>query len=127
MLFRSYSQPYRWKEDHWCNVLTGAALSHTIHPTEPRLITHREAARIQGLPDDWNIENSRDYSALEATWGKAVPVQAARWVSRGLKDSLYSNYQETDAEVIGDREYLVNDDDGFSRVGVKRKWYAGVK
>jgi len=119
-----FSQPYRWKEDHWCNVLTGSALEHVVHPTEPRLITHRESARMQGLPDEWNISESRDYSALRAVWGKAVPVQAASWLAKGIKDSLNGNPQGDDAVLIGDREYLIETDKGFSRHAVKKKWYS---
>lgn len=119
-----FSQPYRWKEDHWCNVLTGSALDHVVHPTEPRLITHREAARMQGLPDDWSIADAKDYSALAAVWGKAVPVQAASWVAKGLKNSLEGNPQGPDAELIGDREYLIDADKGFSRHYAKKQWYS---
>lgn len=119
-----FSQPYRWKEDHWCNVLTGSALDHVVHPTEPRLITHRESARMQGLPDDWNITDAKDYSALAAVWGKAVPVQAARWIGEGVKNSLEGNPQGPDAELIGDREYLIDADKGFSRHYAKKTYYA---
>ena len=119
-----FSQPYRWKEDHWCNVLTGSALEHVIHPTEPRLITHRECARMQGLPDDWNIEATRDYSALSAVWGKAVPVQAAAWLGKAIKDALEGQPQGDEAVKIGEREYLIDGDAGFSRHAAKKKWYA---
>ena len=119
-----FSQPYRWKENHWCNVLTGAALDHVVHPTEPRLITHREAARMQGLPDDWDIEGARHYSQLEATWGKAVPVQAANFIAHALKDALDGNAQGDPAEKIGDREFLIDGDKGFSRHAAKKKWYS---
>jgi len=117
-----FSQPYRWKEDHWCNVLTGSALDHVIHPTEPRLITHRECARMQGLPDDWEIESSKGYSSLSATWGKAVPVQAASWLASALKDSLEGNAPDGIAQKIGDREYLIDGDKGFSRQAAKKMY-----
>lgn len=117
-----FSQPYRWKEDHWCNVLTGSALDHVIHPTEPRLITHRECARMQGLPDDWGIESSKGYSSLSATWGKAVPVQAASWLASALKDSLEGNAPDGIAQKIGDREYLIDGDKGFSRQAAKKMY-----
>ena len=117
-----FSQPYRWKEDHWCNVLTGSALDHVIHPTQPRLITHRECARMQGLPDDWEIESSKEYSALAATWGKAVPVQAAAWVASALKDSLEGNTPDGIAQKIGDREFLIDGDHGFSRQAAKKMY-----
>ena len=119
-----FSQPYRWKEDHWCNVLTGSALDHVIHPTEPRLITHREAARMQGLPDDWDIESVRDYSSLSAVWGKAVAVQAGKYIAKAISDSLEGNPQGDAPEKIGDREFLINGDRDFSRHAAKKKWYS---
>jgi DNA (cytosine-5)-methyltransferase 1 len=118
-----FSQPYRWKEDHWCNVLTGSALEHVIHPTEPRLITHREAARIQGLPDDWDIEGARGYQDLKAVWGKAVPVQAARWLGDAIVAALNGEPNGPQGELIGEREWLLNTDKTFSRHAVKKKWY----
>ena len=119
-----FSQPYRWKEDHWCNVLTGSALDHVIHPTEPRLITHREAARMQGLPDDWDIESVRDYSSLPAVWGKAVAVQAGKYIAKAITDSLEGNVEGDAPEKIGDREFLINGDKNFSRQAAKKKWYS---
>jgi len=118
-----FSQPYRWKEDHWCNVLTGAALDHVVHPTEPRLITHREAARMQGLPDDWDIEGAKDYSQMSAVWGKAVPVQAARWLGDAVVAALDGKPNGPQGEQIGDREYLIDTDKGFSRHAAKRRFY----
>jgi len=119
-----FSQPYRWKEDHWCNVLTGSALDHVIHPTEPRLITHRESARMQGLPDDWDIESTRDYSQMQAVWGKAVQVQAAKWLGDALVAALAGKPNGPLGELIGDGEYLHDTDKGFSRHAAKKKWYS---
>lgn len=119
-----FSQPYRWKEDHWCNVLTGSALDHVIHPTEPRLITHREAARMQGLPDDWNISEAKDYSSLPSVWGKAVPVHAARWLGEAIGAALDGEPNGPQGELIGEREWLLDTDKGFSRQAVKKRWYA---
>lgn len=121
-----FSQPYRWKEDHWCNVLTGSALDHVVHPTEPRLITHRESARMQGLPDDWDIEGVKDYSSLQAVWGKAVPVHAARWLGEGIVASLEGQPSGPQGELIGEREYLIDADKSFSRFSAKKKWYSSA-
>ena len=119
-----FSQPYRWKEDHWCNVLTGSALDHVVHPTEPRLITHRESARMQGLPDDWDIEGAKDYSSLQAVWGKAVPLQAAEWLGNAVVASLSGQPNGPQGELIGEREWLLDTDKGFSRQAAKKTWYA---
>jgi site-specific DNA-cytosine methylase len=117
-----FSQPYRWKEDHWCNVLTGSALDHVVHPTEPRLLTHRECARMQGLPDDWDIEGAKDYSAMQATWGKAVPVQAAKWLGDAVVASLSGEPNGLQGELIGEREWLIDTDKGFSRHAAKKRY-----
>jgi site-specific DNA-cytosine methylase len=117
-----FSQPYRWKEDHWCNVLTGSALDHVVHPTEPRLLTHRECARMQGLPDDWDIEGAKDYSSMQAVWGKAVPVQAAKWLGDAIVASLSGEPNGPQGELIGDREWLIDTDRGFSRHAAKKKY-----
>jgi DNA (cytosine-5)-methyltransferase 1 len=117
-----FSQPYRWKEDHWCNVLTGSALDHVVHPTEPRLLTHRECARMQGLPDDWDIEGAKDYSSMQAVWGKAVPVQAAKWLGDAVVASLSGEPNGPQGELIGDREWLIDTDKGFSRHAAKKRY-----
>lgn len=118
-----YSQPGRWASDSWCNVLTGGALLHVVHPTQPRLLTHRECARIQGLPDSWRIEAVRDYSQLGATWGKAVAAQAGRWIGETVVGALAGQPTGESAEKIGDREYMHHMDKGFSRVAARRRWY----
>jgi site-specific DNA-cytosine methylase len=117
-----FSQPYRWKEDHWCNVITGSALDHVVHPTEPRLLTHRECARMQGLPDDWDIEGAKDYSAMQAVWGKAVPVHAAKWLGDAVVASLDGEPNGPQGELIGDREWLIDTDKGFSRHAAKKRY-----
>ena len=117
-----FSQPYRWKEDHWCNVLTGSALDHVVHPTEPRLLTHRECARMQGLPDDWDIEGAKSYSAMQAVWGKAVPVHAAKWLGDAVVASLSGEPNGSQGELIGDREWLIDTDKGFSRHAAKKRY-----
>jgi site-specific DNA-cytosine methylase len=117
-----FSQPYRWKEDHWCNVLTGSALDHVVHPTEPRLLTHRECARMQGLPDDWDIEGAKDYSSMQAVWGKAVPVHAAKWLGDAVVASLSGEPNGPQGELIGDREWVIDTDKGFSRHAAKKRY-----
>jgi site-specific DNA-cytosine methylase len=119
-----FSTPYRWSDRYWANVLTGSALDHVVHPTEPRLITHREAARMQGLPDSWVIEPLQNYSALPAVWGKAVPVQAATWLGEAVNGAIQGNPTGPQGELIGDREWLLDLDKGFSRESVRKRWYA---
>ena len=121
-----FSQPARWPANSWCNVLTGSCLDHVVHPTQPRLITHREAARMQGLPDDWEFSEARGYSALQSTWGKAVAAQAGKWIGDMAFAALEGQPAGPQGELIGDREYLLHTDKGFSRHFVKRTWYPEV-
>lgn len=122
-----FSIPCRWSESAWCHVLTGGALDHVIHPVLERRITHREAARIQGLPDNWRFNEVKTYSQLAATWGKAVAVQAAEWIAKAAKAALEGTPNGPQGEPIGDREWLLSTDAGFSRKTVKNKWYATEK
>lgn len=121
--YMGFSLPARWDANSHCHVLTGSALEHVVHPTQPRRITHREAARIQGLPDDWEFSSIRGYSALSATWGKAVAVQAATWIGEAARAALSGQPSGPRGELIGNREYLLDTDKGFSRNFVKKNFY----
>lgn len=83
-----FNQPARWWADRPANVITGGAVHLVVHPTQPRLITHREAARIQGFPDDWHIFPVRHAPDVGPGWGKGVPVQSGRWIARWARESL---------------------------------------
>lgn len=121
--YMGFSLPARWDANSFCHVLTGSALDHVVHPTQPRRITHREAARIQGLPDDWEITGVKDYTPQGATWGKAVAAQAATWIGEACAAALAGQPNGPQGELIGDREYLLNTDKGFSRNFVKKTYY----
>lgn len=51
-----------------------------IHPTEPRQLTVREAARIQSFPDDWILQGSKTAQGRQI--GNAVPVNLAEAVAK---------------------------------------------
>lgn len=125
--YMGFSHACRWDGNSHAHVLTGAALDHVVHPTEMRRITHREAARLQGLPDDWEFAEARNYSALSATWGKAVAVQAAEWIGKAVKAALDGEPNGPAGELIGDREYLHHTDKGFTRPWVQKTFYKKTK
>lgn len=50
-----------------------------LHPTEHRALTHHEAARIQGFPDDYKWVGSK--TAIARQIGNAVPIPLARAVA----------------------------------------------
>jgi DNA (cytosine-5)-methyltransferase 1 len=63
-----------------------------IHPVENRSLTPREAARLQGFPDEYVFEGTR--AAKCKLVGNAVPVKLAS----ALADSIRRHLQEANAE-----------------------------
>lgn len=57
-----------------------------IHPTLPRQLTVREAARIQGFPDDWHLCGPKTIQGRQI--GNAVPVPLASAIARHVHDLL---------------------------------------
>lgn len=54
-----------------------------VHPTQHRVITLREGARLQGIPDDWRFAGDR--SSIARQIGNGVPVPLAEAVARAIK------------------------------------------
>lgn len=97
----------RWKSRGTARVITGGALDLVLHPWLPRFITHREAARIMGFPDDWNIRPLRQNSGLRMTWGKGITVQCGKWIGEHVSRALDGNPSPIVGKLIGDREWLI--------------------
>lgn len=119
-----FNQLQRWYGSKPARVITGAGLSQAMHPTENRLFTNRECARIQGFPDTWRLWPMREYKSLGKTWGKGIPVDAGRWLGYWIKNSLDGNPGSMQGVPIGDREHLIKADKGFKRTqarGGRRK------
>lgn len=57
-----------------------------LHPVEDRPITHREAARLMGFPDDFTFRGSKTEIAKQI--GNAVPPNLAGAVARVVKQTL---------------------------------------
>jgi DNA (cytosine-5)-methyltransferase 1 len=102
-----WTQPFRWSANEPGRVIVGGALSLAIHPWEDRLITHREAARLMGFPDDWLIAPSKKSSHLGPGWGKGITVDCGRWLATWVKRSLEGSPGAVAGELIGDRERLI--------------------
>jgi DNA (cytosine-5)-methyltransferase 1 len=64
-----------------------ASKGRYLHPTEDRVISLREGARIQGVPDHWEFEGDRTSIARQI--GNGVPVPLARAVANAVK-SLFN-------------------------------------
>ena len=116
-----HNQLMRWHDNKMARVITGGACHLVLHPWQDRTLTHREAARIQGFPDEWKIWPVRNAPDLGPGWGKGVPVQAGRWIAAWAKKSLEGEpgsltgrpLQETHpkiAKVVGarEREYVID-------------------
>jgi len=86
-----HNQQIRWHSDRPANVITGGACHLVVHPSLPRTLTQREAARVQGFPDGWKIFPVRNAPDLGPGWGKGVPVQAGQWIGEWAAASLNGN------------------------------------
>jgi site-specific DNA-cytosine methylase len=103
-----YTTPTRWRANRPARVITGGALGGVIHPRLHRCITHREAARILGFPDDWLIRPLRGASGLHMTWGKGITVDCGRWIARWARRSIDGDPGDVIGVEIGERERLVD-------------------
>ena len=57
-----------------------------LHPTADRAITHHEAARLQGFPDEFKFVGSR--TAIARQIGDAVPVPLGRAIAASIAAAL---------------------------------------
>jgi site-specific DNA-cytosine methylase len=97
----------RWHGNRPARVITGGAMQSVMHPHLPRSITHREAARIMGFPDDWRIKPLKGTSGLAATWGKGITTQCGKWIATWVQNALDGNPGTLTGEEVGDREHLI--------------------
>lgn len=79
----------RLEEDKPSNTITAFVFNKFVHPTEDRYITPREAARIQGFPDDFVFKGTVTSTQLQI--GNAVPVQLAEAIANWVSQYLQKN------------------------------------
>lgn len=77
-----------------------------LHPTAHRAITHREAARLQGFPDDFKWFGSKPQIAKQI--GNAVPVQLAEAISTSVIAAVQKARSLT-SQPVDDNESLIAD------------------
>ncbi len=65
---------------------TVKGLDRFIHPTQPRLLTAREHARLMGYPDDYVFHGSRNEVYNEI--GESVPPPLSQAIAREVKRAL---------------------------------------
>ena len=120
-----FTTPVRWHGDRPGRVITGGSLVMVLHPDEDRMVTHREAARVLGFPDDWLIQPLRGVSGLQMTWGKGITVDCGRWIAQWVRAALDENPGSYRGVPIGDREYDIDVTHGLpttpGRVGIVTK------
>jgi DNA (cytosine-5)-methyltransferase 1 len=76
---------YKLIENDLCKTITSHMkfdCNMYIHPTLPRGLTPREAARIQTFPDDYRIVGSQN--SWYAQVGNAVPVKLAYYIGKNI-------------------------------------------
>jgi site-specific DNA-cytosine methylase len=108
-----YNTPVRWRASDPARVVTGAALFTALHPRLPRMLTHREVARVMGFPDTWLIEPLKTQPGLPATWGKGITVDCGRWIGEWIQRGLAGSPGTFTGPLIGDREYLIDVTDAW--------------
>jgi DNA (cytosine-5)-methyltransferase 1 len=69
--------------------VTGYVFNKFVHPTEDRFITPREAARLQGFPDEFEFMGP--LTSVQRQVGNAVPVPLARAVAQAALDHATKN------------------------------------
>lgn len=72
----------RLRGDRPACTVTGSAPLELVHPSEDRLLTLRECARLQGFPDDFIFHGSRTDQAVLI--GNAVPPPFAKVVGEWM-------------------------------------------
>jgi site-specific DNA-cytosine methylase len=112
-----HNQTVRWRGGRMAKVITGGAVHLILHPTLNRTLTQREAARIQGFPDNWKIWPVRNAADLGPAWGKGVPVQAGQWIADWAYSSLAGNPGPMAGDPFGDggEERIINVTDRYKQ------------
>ena len=110
-----YTTPTRWDGDKMGRVITGGALQMVVHPWLDRTITHREAARILGFPDDWLIAPLRGKSGIHLTWGKGITVDCGRWIAGWIKRALDGQRGSDAGKLVGNREWTIDVTNSYRR------------
>lgn len=112
-----FTTPTRWNGANHARVITGGSLQMVIHPWQNRLITHREAARVLGFPDNWNILPLRGVPGLHMTWGKGISVQCGQWIAGWVRRALDGEPGSVTGTALGERE---------SDIDVTHSWREGT-
>lgn len=108
-----FTTPTRWNGENAARVVTGGGLQMVIHPRLDRMITHREAARILGFPDNWKIKPMRGVSGLHMTWGKGISTHCGSWIGEWIKRALDGSPGTYTGKPMQDREWDIDITDAW--------------
>ncbi len=113
----SMYETIRWGWEKPARVFTGGGMRSAVHPLLGRTFTYREAARIMGFPDSWNLDA---YIGGEATFGKAVTVDVGYWLGYWVKNHL----ENLSGQRHDDLWYGVDSEDGYleTTIDCSRDW-----
>jgi DNA (cytosine-5)-methyltransferase 1 len=80
----------RLSEDEPANTVANFRKQMIVHPTQDRLLSVREAARLQSFPDDYHFKGD-SFNARQQMVGDAVPVKLAYAIGKKLSRQHTSN------------------------------------
>ena len=86
-------------------VMAGNGLQAFIHPTEDRSLTVREGSRLMGYPDAWDWSAARHVGQVQNWQGKGLLVQAGRWMSTQVRDSLEGKVMAIQGQPIPEKDH----------------------
>lgn len=89
---------YRLEEDEPALTVANFRKSMMVHPTQDRLLSVREAARLQSFPDDYRFMSSR-ISDRQQMVGDAVPVKLASAIASEIYEYLAETTETITHEV----------------------------
>lgn len=98
----------RLHENKPSRVIDGHSAERFVHPTEPRVLSFREIARLTGFPEEWKTDVYRFPKKRHAWFGKGICVEAGNWIAKAAHDALAGNPQSYKGEQIGQDEFLID-------------------
>lgn len=102
----NYFPVRRWIADQPGWVIHGG-MGAALHPTLPRMMTHREVARVMGFPDTWTALPWAAERGGGAFWGKGITVHCGRWLGEQITRHLDQNHETAVPGVqLGEREQV---------------------
>lgn len=121
-MIKSPFQARRWRWDEPAGVLTGGCFEELVHPLRSRGFTYAEIARLSGFPEWFDITPIIAMStAGRPLFGKATPVQSAKYVLEGIRRHLEGDDAPVWPTEFGMRRWMVDVMGAWRRVSRARQ------